>query len=218
MKITTSQLETGTTRCVGASGPMEPSPTQGGWRQRWVGGLGVLAVSLALTLGGAREAQGGWTAIGPNGGPVTALAINPVTPSTLYAGTDGGVFKSTDGGTSWRAVNTNSYVYALAINPKIPSTLYAGSDGAGVFESTDGGASWTAVLPGTSVFALAIDPMTPSTLYAGTFGGGVSKSTDGGATWTAVNTGLPSEPNRHVCRQVGDQPGDAEHALRGHGQ
>jgi hypothetical protein len=118
--------------------------------------------------------------LGRGGGPVTALAINPVTPSTLYAGTDGGVFKSTDGGASWTAVNTNSYVQALAINPKIPSTLYAGT-GDGAFESTDSGASWIAIntgltkfdnMPNFDVRALAIDPMTPSTLYAGTFGGG----------------------------------------------
>ena len=60
-----------------------------------------------------------------------ALAIDPATPSTLYAGTDGGgVFKSTNGGAAWSAVNiglTNTYVDALAIDPATPSTLYAGT-------------------------------------------------------------------------------------------
>ena len=36
-----------------------------------------------------------WTSIGPEGGSINTLAINPVTPTTLYAGTGGGVFKST---------------------------------------------------------------------------------------------------------------------------
>ena len=62
---------------------------------------------------------------------VHALAIDPATPTTLYAGTDGGgVFKSTDGGGSWSAVNTgltDTYVHALAIDPATPTTLYAGT-------------------------------------------------------------------------------------------
>ena len=82
---------------------------------------------------------------------VHALAIDPVTPTTLYAGTDGGgVFKSTDGGGNWSAINTgltNTYVYALAIDPVTPTTLYAGTYD-GVFKSTDGGENWNAVNTG----------------------------------------------------------------------
>ena len=110
------------------------------------------------------------------------------------------MFKSTDGGGTWGAVNTgltaSVYVAALAIDPVTPSTLYAGTDGGGVFKSTDGGGTWSAVNTGLPddavVYALAIDPTTPSTLYAGDVRtGGVFKSTDGGGTWSAVNTGLP---------------------------
>ena len=39
-------------------------------------------------------------------GPVPALVIDPHTPTTLYAGTAGGVYKSTDGGASWKAAST----------------------------------------------------------------------------------------------------------------
>ena len=83
------------------------------------------------------------------------------------------MFKSTNGGADWSAVNiglTNYYVYALAIDPATPSTLYAGTDG-GVFKSTNGGAAWSAFNTGLTnpyVHALAIDPATPGTLYAGT--------------------------------------------------
>ncbi|WP_347244981.1 hypothetical protein, partial [Thermogutta sp.] len=46
-----------------------------------------------------------WRSIGPEGGSIYALAIDPATPGTLYAGTyGGGVFKSTNGGASWSAV------------------------------------------------------------------------------------------------------------------
>jgi len=80
-----------------------------------------------------------------------ALAINPATPSTLYAGTwGGGVFQSTNSGGSWNAVNMGlGWVNTLAINPTTPSTLYAGTDG-GVFQSTNSGGSWSAVNTGLS--------------------------------------------------------------------
>ncbi len=146
-----------------------------------------------------------WAAIGPTNSGVLALAINPATPTTLYAGTRGGVSKSTDGGATWVAANTGlpvaPHVGTLAIDPATPTTLYAGTYRGGVFKSTDGGTTWVAASTGltnTSVRALAIDPATPSTVYAagttdyqvGTSGGGVFKSTDGGATWIAANTGL----------------------------
>jgi hypothetical protein len=75
-----------------------------------------------------------------NGGlpilPVQALVIDPVTPTTLYAGTaGGGVYKSTDGGASWSALNNGLAdidVEALAIDPVTPSIIYAGTLGGGV--------------------------------------------------------------------------------------
>jgi hypothetical protein len=137
-----------------------------------------------------------WTAHGPYGGSVHALAINPTTPSTLYAGTYGsGVYRTTDSGGRWTAVNTGLSdldVHALAINKTTPSTLYAGTYGGGVFRSTDSGGGWTAVntgLDGSGVCALAIDKTTPSTLYAGTHWG-TFRSTDSGDTWRPVNSGL----------------------------
>jgi photosystem II stability/assembly factor-like uncharacterized protein len=79
-----------------------------------------------------------WVSIGPEGGSVPALAINPQTPEILYAETyGGGVFKSTNGGTNWSAIDTgltNPYVLTLAINPQAPDTLYAGTEGGGVYK------------------------------------------------------------------------------------
>ena len=66
---------------------------------------------------------------------VYTLAIDPGTPSTLYAGTYNGVFKSTDAGATWEALNTGwsgPPVSALAIDPAAPGRLYAGTEG-GVF-------------------------------------------------------------------------------------
>src|SRR5204863_4967497 len=100
----------------------------------------------------SRTAEGGinsWTGTGRlEGGPIGALAIDPVTPATLYAGTDSnGVFKTTNGGGSWTAVNTgltNFQVTALAIDPQTPATVYAGRAACRV-RSTNGGGSWSAV-------------------------------------------------------------------------
>ena len=70
---------------------------------------------------------------------VTALAIDPQNPSTIYAGSGGsGVFKSTDGGANWNALNsglTSISIGALAIDPRNPGTLYAGTAD-GVFAIT----------------------------------------------------------------------------------
>jgi photosystem II stability/assembly factor-like uncharacterized protein len=86
-------------------------------------------------------------------GRVYALALSPgyASDRALFAGTSGdGVFKSTDGGASWGAVNTglaNLDVRALALSPGYVSdqTIFAGTWGGGVFKSNDGGASWNAV-------------------------------------------------------------------------
>ena len=136
-----------------------------------------------------------WTTHGPEGGIIYALAIDPSSPATLYAGTDSnGVYKSVNGGASWTAVNaglTNTTVLALAVDPSAPAKIYAGTFG-GAFKSIDGGGSWTTInagLAGTNVDALAIDPSNPATIYAGS-GGGVSKSVNGGQSWTAMNAGL----------------------------
>jgi len=101
-------------------------------------------------------------------------------PTTVYAGTNAGVFKSTNGGGSWSAVNTGltnyTSVRVVAIDPQTPATLYSVTQTSGVFKSTNGGGSWNAIntdLPTLDVRALAIDPQTPARLYAGTFGSGV---------------------------------------------
>jgi photosystem II stability/assembly factor-like uncharacterized protein len=144
------------------------------------------------------------------GGPfVQALAVNPQNSSVLYAGvavrnfflepTGRGVFRSDDGGTSWRAVTAgieNRVIYAIAIDPQTPATVYASgaigtSNTTVLFKTTDGGITWTALssLTGTGTWSLAIDPLASATVYAAGLGG-VFKTTDGGSTWTQMNDGL----------------------------
>lgn len=147
-----------------------------------------------FTSGFAHAGNYSWTNLGPEGQDIRALAIDPTSHQTLYAGSlGGGVFKSTDGGGSWNAITTgltDTLVHCLAINPTAPPTLYAGTDG-GVFKSTNGGSNWIATgLSLNHISALAIDPKVPQTIYAGTEGQGIYKSTDGGSSWIDVGAGL----------------------------
>ena len=117
---------------------------------------------------------------------VNAIAVSG---SNLFAGTyAGGVFLSTDNGTSWTAINsglTNTNVRAFAVSGL---NLFAGTSG-GVFLSTNNGTSWTEVNSGltdTYVFELAVSGLN---LFTGT-SGGVFLSTNNGTSWTVVNSGL----------------------------
>jgi photosystem II stability/assembly factor-like uncharacterized protein len=134
-------------------------------------------------------------------GIVNRLVIDPVTPSTIYAGTnDGGMFKSTDSGGSWQHINTGVQesfaarsVQALAIDPTSPSALYFGAQP--VFLTSNGGASWAARAQGMTlgfnqyITGLAVAPSAPTTVYAATGDFAscnvIYKSTDAGNSWTA---------------------------------
>ena len=149
---------------------------------------------LGINTGVARSAR--WTEIstGLTGtvAGVRSLVIDRATGSTLYVQTAGNaVFKSTDGGASWKVLGSITGVLVLALDPTSASNLYAGT-AHGVLKSTDGGGNWdSAGLSGTSVTVLAVDPITPTTLYAGGTGDHVYKSTDGGGSWTAFAVGIP---------------------------
>ena len=115
---------------------------------------------------------------------VTAVVLDPGNPSTIYVAavvldrgnpsTAGGVFKSTDGGTTWQR-DKSGLITALAIDPAHPTTLYAATDPGGVFRSTDSGKSWhpfNAGLTDRNITALALNA-TGRTVYAAAGGGGV---------------------------------------------
>ena len=106
------------------------------------------------------------------------LAVDPKTANTLYLAAQTGVYKSTDGGETFRATSLTTSVGALTIDPRNTSIIYAAARQLGpnkVFKSTDGGASWVTTSTGITsdlVRALAIDPNDTSVIYAGTISGG----------------------------------------------
>src|SRR5215472_13435172 len=150
-----------------------------------------LAVVLLMVTQGTLHAQ--WKPLGPFGGPVQAVAIDPQNPDTLLAGTAAGLmFVSYSGGDTWTPVPFPAQhrvnLHALLSDPVAPHTYYAAvsSDSlryAGVFRTRDEGRTWER-LPGLKqqVWSLAVSPMDTSLIAAGTEEG-LFATNDGGDTW-----------------------------------
>lgn len=153
-----------------------------------------------------------WRTIGPHrGGRVVAVAGHPADRMTFYFGsTGGGVWKTADGGWTWRNVsdgffNTGS-VGAVAIAPSNPDIVFVGmgegclrgnlSPGDGVYKSTDGGRTWShlGLTETQHIGRIRIHPRNPNVVYVAAQGHawgpnpqrGVYRSRDGGMTWEQV--------------------------------
>src|SRR6266704_3753596 len=164
-------------------------------------------------------------------GSVGAIGLSDSDSNTIYVGmgespTRGnvshgdGVYKSTDGGKTWKrtGLEDTRQIARIRVHPKNPDIVYVAAQGhvwgpnqqRGVFRSKDGGKTWEKVLfrsDKAGACDLIIDPTNPSLIYAGSWevyrkpwtlesggpGSGLFKSTDGGDTWTEItrNTGLP---------------------------
>jgi photosystem II stability/assembly factor-like uncharacterized protein len=165
-----------------------------------------------------------WTAVGPSGGLAFTVLVDPVDPRVVYAGTFGGVFKSTTGGASWQAASRGMTVHpvvALAIDPLHHRTVYAAAGvetaGSGVWVTRDGAATWETVLLVDNnsrsvtkkefLTSLAVDPAHPGAVYAASnFHLFVSR--DAGSTWKVgqdfsavdpdwgLSVRLAADPNR----------------------
>ena len=116
----------------------------------------------------------------PSQPPVLSIAQKPGQPAVLLAGIDrGGVYRSVDGGMSWKAsaagMNPEASVADLVFDPTNADVLYAADLSSGVYRSEDGGESWQPVNNGLrtrAVNALTISA-DGSRLYAATEGEGV---------------------------------------------
>ncbi|MCJ7589419.1 MAG: hypothetical protein MUQ00_16215, partial [Candidatus Aminicenantes bacterium] len=107
--------------------------------------VGFLSGSQAADLRGMPKLAS-WTSIGPKGGTVVGFAVDPSNSTTVYAAAGyGGVFRSTDAGGTWQAMNaglSSQDVRAVAVDPVTSATLYAATYPGGVFKSVNGGSSW----------------------------------------------------------------------------
>lgn len=183
-----------------------------------------------------KTADGGsnWKNISDNyfGGSIGAVAVAPSDETILYAGEGentmrgnvseglGGMWRSDDGGKSWRnlGLKDGRHIIRIIIHPKNPDIvwvavmghLFGPNEERGVFKTTDGGKTWKRTLfvnNQTGCSDLVMEPGNPAVFYAGTWrlirrpyslesggdGSGLWKSTDGGETWTNISSakGLP---------------------------
>jgi hypothetical protein len=178
-------------------------------------GIGLLALSAGPLFA---QSVGVWNSGGPSAitntgtmfqwsGKVNRIVVDPANANTIYAGASGGgVWKTTNGGTSWTPLTDSQCTTAtgaLAVDPVNSQIVYAGTGelnfsasdatrACGVLRSPDGGATWTQL--GLSTFnrvqftQLLIDPATAGSttgtkLLAGT-GSGLFGSSDSGNTWS----------------------------------
>ena len=166
-----------------------------------------------------------WTEAGlKNSRHVPRIAVDPTNHDVVYAGVlgniykptqDRGVYKSTDGGKTWRKTlfaNENAGVVDLLIDPTNPRILYAstwrvqrtpyslssGGDGSALWKSTDRGETWTEISTkkgfpeGTlGIIGVTVSPVNNQRVWAiveHKDKGGLYRSDDGGDTWKQVNS------------------------------
>jgi photosystem II stability/assembly factor-like uncharacterized protein len=166
--------------------------------RRFASALCVLACALSLTA--AARADPSWRLLGPYGGNILSLAVDPANPRVVYAGSPaGGVFKSADAGAKWvwsgAGLETDNFfrgITALAVDPRNPARIFAGVQGYGVYRSIDAGRTWHSAFtrPAGETWRLVIDPNPGGAVYAGS-SSGIFRSLDGGTSWQARGPSVP---------------------------
>ncbi len=160
---------------------------------------------------------------------IGALAMDPNNCNVIWAGTGennhqraigygNGVYKSSDGGKSWKnmGLKDSRQIGKILIDPRNSDVVYVAAEGSiwgpneerGVFKTTDGGKTWEKVLfisENTGVADMCFEPGNPDVIYAGAeqrrrrqftkIGGGPEsafyKTTDGGKIWNKLEKGIP---------------------------
>jgi photosystem II stability/assembly factor-like uncharacterized protein len=186
------------------------------WALALAWGWGPVSLSAQMGSAGRYDASffSGlkWRGIGPNrGGRSIAAAGSASRPLEYYFGaTGGGLWKTTDGGTTWKPVTdgqiTSSSVGAVAVSESNPDIVYIGTgetelrgdiiQGDGVYKSTDGGKTWkpSGLADTQTIAKIRIHPSNPDLVYVAALGHpyatnperGVLRSRDGGRTWEKI--------------------------------
>jgi photosystem II stability/assembly factor-like uncharacterized protein len=155
-------------------------------------------VYIATAYGAFVSGDGGWTwTERVEGLTETFLSVilpDNSDPAIVYAGGEGGLFKSTDWGQSWEHIGFMGMpVRTIVQSPLDPNILYLGTEDDGIFKTEDRTETWHSVTGGiqhSTFYALAIDPKEHNIVYASGFETGVYKTADGGRTWQRFFRGL----------------------------
>jgi len=181
---------------------------------------------------------------------IGSVAIDPSQPNIVWVGTGenvggrhvgygDGVYKSTDGGTTWTnmGLENSEHISTMIVHPENSDVVWVSAQGPlwtpggerGLYKTTDGGETWTKTLGDdewTGVTDIVMDPRDPDVLYAATWdrhrtvaaymgggpGSGLHKSTDGGETWKELTTGIPSSNLGKIGLAISPQRPDTVYA------
>jgi photosystem II stability/assembly factor-like uncharacterized protein len=215
-------------RCVGPAGP---SGRIGDFavnpERPWEYYVAVCSGNVWKTLNAGTT----WQPIFENEGSysIGCVTMDPNDPLTVWVGTGennsqrsvsygDGVYKSTDGGQSWKNVGLkdSEHIGMITIDPRNSDAVYVAAQGPlwrpggdrGLYKTTDGGETWELILEvdeNTGCNEIHMDPSDPDVLYASTYqrrrhvwclidggpGSAIYKSTDAGATWVKLTKGIP---------------------------
>ena len=177
--------------------------------------LHLFSIFCLLKLYAVQPTIGSWILVGLNTYIIHSVTVDPNNFNVVYVGTgNNGIFKSTDGGSIWNAINNGipnpslGSIMDIVIDPTNSNVVYAGGGGfgaPGIFKSIDGGTTWAFANTGitdvgfggapANVDSMVMDPNNPNNLYSaiGVNCGSVYKTVDGAATWTR-GIGLPCDP------------------------
>ncbi len=150
-------------------------------------------IALGISLQTVRAGDNGWSTRSLQGLNVGTFAIDPSSPTTLYALAPNAILRSIDGGGEWSMYRPYELGSAgpgqFAVDPLSSDIFYAASDG-GLFRSLDAGLSWEQLAPGllTDVRWLAVDNANPNNIWA-IMGSDTLRTQDGGKSWASA--GVP---------------------------
>ena len=172
-------------------------------------------LNLYVTTNGGSD----WHNIGWNGGGINSLTIDPIEPQNIYlssVGNFGGIWKSTDTGTSWVFLNfpdNSGMTIAIRVDPDLNNILYAVSNLWKMYKSINYGGSWDITSDITGLPRdLVIDPSNTNILYLAS-SEGIFKSTDSGFSWNKKNNG-DIDINHPWTENVIIDPTNTDHIFR----